>query len=64
MAKAEFTLTLLVLEVQLFVGIRTLTCVIPATASPGHMEDDLKAGFGRLPDAQQRELIRRLWASL
>ena len=29
-----------------------VTCVIPATAKPEHMEDDLKAGFGRLPDAR------------
>ena len=41
-----------------------VTCVIPATASPEHMADDLKAGFGRFPDATQREQIRRLWDSL
>lgn len=41
-----------------------VTCVIPATGSPEHMADDLKAGFGRLPDAGQREQIRRLWDSL
>ena len=41
-----------------------VTAVIPATASPEHMADDLKAGFGRLPDAQQRQRIRQLWASL
>jgi diketogulonate reductase-like aldo/keto reductase len=41
-----------------------VTCVIPATASPEHMADDLKAGFGRLPDAKQREQIRKLWDSL
>ena len=39
-------------------------CVIPATASPEHMADDLKAGIGRLPDAKQREQIRQLWDSL
>src|SRR5439155_18494768 len=27
-----------------------VTCAIPATANPTHMEDDLKAGFGQLPD--------------
>jgi diketogulonate reductase-like aldo/keto reductase len=31
-----------------------VTCVIPATSRPTHMEDNLKAGFGRLPDAQMR----------
>jgi len=41
-----------------------LTCAIPATASPAHMEDDLKAGFGRLPDATQRERLRQMWDSL
>jgi len=41
-----------------------VTCVIPATANPEHMADDIKAGFGRLPDPQQREQIRRFWDSL
>jgi diketogulonate reductase-like aldo/keto reductase len=41
-----------------------VTCAIPATANPAHMEDDLKAGFGRLPDANQRQQIRQLWDSL
>jgi diketogulonate reductase-like aldo/keto reductase len=41
-----------------------VTCAIPATANPEHMEDDLKAGFGRLPDAKQREQIRQLWETL
>src|SRR3954469_3669593 len=41
-----------------------VTAVIPATADPAHMADDLKAGFGRLPDAQQRQKIRQLWDSL
>jgi diketogulonate reductase-like aldo/keto reductase len=41
-----------------------VTCVIPATADPAHISDDLKAGFGRLPDAKLREQLRRLWVSL
>ncbi|HEV2334117.1 MAG TPA: aldo/keto reductase [Stellaceae bacterium] len=41
-----------------------VTCAIPATANPAHMEDDLKAGFGRLPDARQKQQIRQLWDSL
>ncbi len=41
-----------------------VTCVIPATASAEHMADDLKADFGRLPDAGQRQRIRHLWDSL
>jgi diketogulonate reductase-like aldo/keto reductase len=38
-----------------------VTCVIPATANPAHMKDNLGAGFGRLPDARQRQQIRQLW---
>ncbi len=41
-----------------------VTCVIPATGNPAHMADNLKAGFGRLPDAQQRLRIRQFWDSL
>jgi diketogulonate reductase-like aldo/keto reductase len=41
-----------------------VTVVIPATNKPDHMADNLKAGFGRLPDARQREQIRRWWDSL
>jgi len=38
-----------------------VTCVIPATGNPDHMNDDLGAGFGRLPDARQRQQLRQLW---
>jgi len=38
-----------------------VTCVIPATGNPEHMEDDTKAGLGRLPDPKQREQIRKFW---
>ena len=38
-----------------------VTCVIPATRDPGHMRDNLAAGFGRLPDREQRQRIRVLW---
>jgi diketogulonate reductase-like aldo/keto reductase len=41
-----------------------VTCAIPATANPAHMEDDLKAGSGRLPDTRQRQQIRQLWDAL
>ena len=41
-----------------------VTCVIPATSNPDHMKDDLKAGFGRLPDDGQRRRIREFWDSL
>jgi diketogulonate reductase-like aldo/keto reductase len=41
-----------------------VTVVIPATNKPDHMADNLKAGYGRLPEAKQREQIRRWWDSL
>ena len=41
-----------------------VTCVIPATRNPEHMADNLAAGFGRLPDAEQRRDIRSLWDGL
>lgn len=31
-----------------------VSCVIPATSKPQHLEDNLAAGRGRLPDARQR----------
>jgi len=34
-----------------------VTTVIPATSNPRYMADNILAGQGRLPDAQQRELI-------
>jgi diketogulonate reductase-like aldo/keto reductase len=41
-----------------------VTCVIPATRNPEHMTDNLAAGFGRLPDDEQRRRIRALWDAL
>jgi diketogulonate reductase-like aldo/keto reductase len=41
-----------------------VTCVIPATGNADHMKDNLAAGFGSLPDARQRRLIRELWDAL
>jgi aryl-alcohol dehydrogenase-like predicted oxidoreductase len=38
-----------------------VTCAIPASGDPEHMRDDIGAGFGRLPDAHQRQQIRQLW---
>jgi diketogulonate reductase-like aldo/keto reductase len=31
-----------------------VTCVIPATSKPHHMEDNIQAGLGRLPDEKMR----------
>jgi diketogulonate reductase-like aldo/keto reductase len=32
-----------------------VTCAIPATSDPRHLEDNLQAGIGRLPDAKARQ---------
>ena len=52
------------LFLKYLIGDPAVTCVIPATGNPEHMEDDLKAGFGRLPDAAQRQRIRQFWDTL
>src|SRR4051812_5470886 len=36
------------------VAHRGVTCVIPATSKPHHMEDNLEGGMGRLPDEKMR----------
>jgi diketogulonate reductase-like aldo/keto reductase len=41
-----------------------VTCVIPATANPEHLADNLSAGYGRLPDAAERQRMVRLWDSI
>jgi diketogulonate reductase-like aldo/keto reductase len=38
-----------------------VTCVIPATSRLAHLEDNMKAGVGRLPDAATRERITALF---
>jgi diketogulonate reductase-like aldo/keto reductase len=38
-----------------------VTCVIPATNSPHHLEDNMGAGVGRLPDAKTRERMASLF---
>ncbi|OHD68550.1 MAG: aldo/keto reductase [Spirochaetes bacterium RBG_16_49_21] len=40
------------------------TCVIPATAKERHMLDNMAAGFGRLPDADQRKRMIAYAAAL
>src|SRR5262245_22455216 len=32
-----------------------VTCAIPATDKPGHLEDNMRGGIGRLPDARTRQ---------
>jgi len=52
------------LFLKYLLGDPAVTVVIPATDKPDHLADNLKAGYGRLPDAKQREQIRRFWDSL
>jgi aryl-alcohol dehydrogenase-like predicted oxidoreductase len=39
---------------KFILGHPAVTCPIPATSNPKHLEDNLKAGFGRLPDEKMR----------
>ncbi|MNC87573.1 Aldo/keto reductase family protein [compost metagenome] len=41
-----------------------VTCAIPGTGKPEHMADNLKAGFGPLPDAAQRQRMAQAYAAL
>jgi len=38
-----------------------VTCVIPATNNPQHLEDNMGAGFGKLPDAKTRDRMAALF---
>ena len=37
------------------VGYTAVTCAIPATNNPKHLEDNVQGGLGRLPDAKMRQ---------
>ncbi len=41
-----------------------VTCVVPATAETAHLRDDLKAGYGRIPDAAARRRMAEFWESM
>jgi diketogulonate reductase-like aldo/keto reductase len=41
-----------------------VTCVIPATSKVHHMQDNMGAGFGRMPDAAMRKRMLAYFASL
>jgi diketogulonate reductase-like aldo/keto reductase len=41
-----------------------VTCVIPATAEPAHLSDDLRAGSGPMPDAAARRRMAAFWDSM
>jgi len=52
------------LFLKYLLGDPAVTVLIPATNKPDHMADNLMAGVGSLPDARQREQIRRWWGAL
>jgi diketogulonate reductase-like aldo/keto reductase len=41
-----------------------VTCAIPATNNVQHLEDNMRAGFGRLPDAKMRQRMIEVFAHL
>ena len=52
------------LFLKYLLGDPAVTVVIPATNKPDHMEDNIEAGEGRLPDERQRAQIRDWWDSV
>jgi len=49
---------------KFILGHPAVTCIIPATAKVHHMEDNMQANFGRVPDAGQRAEMLRVFQSL
>ncbi len=49
---------------KFILGHPAVTCIIPATAKVHHMEDNMQANFGRVPDAGQRAEMLRVFHSL
>ena len=41
-----------------------VTCAIPATSKPAHLQDNMRGGVGRLPDASMRRRMLEFLASL
>jgi aryl-alcohol dehydrogenase-like predicted oxidoreductase len=49
---------------KFIIGHPAVTCLIPATSRPHHMEDNMGANFGPVPDAAQRKEMLRIFHSL
>ena len=46
---------------KFILGHPAVTCPIPATSKPSHLDDNVRAGFGRLPDeATRRKMIEHV----
>ena len=41
-----------------------VTCVIPATTKPHHLQDNMGAGYGRLPDGATRDRMVEFFDAL
>ena len=52
------------LFLKFILGHPAVTCVIPGTADPGHIRDDIAAGTGRLPGNAERARLARYWDGL
>jgi diketogulonate reductase-like aldo/keto reductase len=48
------------LLLKFLLGHPAVTCVIPGTGRPEHMADNVRAGFGPMPDAGMRERIAQV----
>jgi aryl-alcohol dehydrogenase-like predicted oxidoreductase len=51
------------LFLKFIVSHPAVTCVIPATSRAEHMQDNLQAGFGPVPDAALRERMAKDFAA-
>jgi aryl-alcohol dehydrogenase-like predicted oxidoreductase len=40
-----------------------VTCAIPGSSKPAHLEDNQAAGHGRLPDAATRRKMEQFWSA-
>ncbi|WP_223641479.1 aldo/keto reductase [Corallococcus sp. EGB] len=48
---------------KFILGHPAVNCPIPATSDPAHLEDNVKAGFGRLPDEKLRARMVKFFES-
>lgn len=49
---------------KFILGHPAVTCIIPATAVPKHMADNMRGNFGRVPDQAQRAEMLKIFESL
>lgn len=52
------------LFLKYILGHPAVACVIPGTAKPEHMRDNIGAGLGRMPDASERGRMVAYWEQL